>query len=334
MIDAVEDGGTVWIDDGDYGPVEVRGRSGVVLIAESGARPKIQGLDFDTGVALFVVESDNIVISGLDITNALAGVYIHGSTNVRFEANRVYSTGQEAIAVQERSTMIDIIGNEIFSTGQREGRSNSGTPFSNFGEGIYLGSAGRLPDGEPDTSSDIRIRNNVIYDVTAEAIDIKPFAANVLVETNVIYDVDTSTSGAVVTGIGTNPTTDLNIVIRGNVIHSVTRTSPYSDGNGIVISGPAEVYANVVYSTQHFGILVDRNTMALEPSSVTVRNNVVRSAGSEAIAQHSEPDNMDIVFVDNSTQPDGISDLADAPEVAEAQAEALRLLDLALAQGE
>ena len=321
-LGAVADGGTLWLGDGDFGPVEVRNRRQLAIAAYGGATPTISGLGLDVGIGLLVVDSENITITGVDVTNSLAGVYIHRSSHVQFEANRVFSTGQEAIAVQQNSTEIDIVNNEIFSTGAL------GAPFSNFGEGIYIGSAaGMLDDGSRDNSSAVRIRSNIIHDVTAEAIDIKPFAADVLVEANLIYDVDTATSGAVVTSIGTYPTPDLGIVIQGNVIHSVNRTSSYRDGNGIVVSGPAEVYANVVYQTQHFGILVDRNTQSTEPSQVIIRNNVVRSAGVEAVGQHSDPAGLEIVIEDNSTEADVISQLGDSFDVEAAQIEAQRLLD-------
>ena len=288
-------GGTIEMGAGQYGSQLVSGVRGTsrrpIIIRSSDQRAVLTNDNYNQGAALTIKGSNHVVVEGLIAKSSLWGMRVEGSTDIALIKNTVTDIGQEAIHVGT-SSFVDIVDNEISHTGLRPGSNASGTPYANFGEGIYIGCS-----CAGDTTHDIRISGNEISFTTAEAIDLKPWAYNLLVETNKIHDVSTATSGAVVLGIGVRHYDDPNAVIRNNMIWNVTRTSRWTDGNAISLSAPATVYNNVIWNTQHRGIWVDSNFVNREARNVYIFNNTVMNSGMAGI-QVSEGGNDSVTIVE------------------------------------
>ncbi len=100
--------------------------------------------------------------------------------------------------------------------------SRCGAVSPRFGEGVYVGYG---KEQWVDETHDITVRNNEIYDLGSEAVDIKTGSRNVIVEDNFIHDVGGIRGGVITAhyGIDPNPSPDeLDlVVIRRNRIWNV-----------------------------------------------------------------------------------------------------------------
>jgi hypothetical protein len=105
---------------------------------------------------------------GFTVRNGQKGVMADGSQGSVIAGLTVHSIGDEAIHLRRHSTDNAVIGNTISDTGLRRDK---------FGEGVYIGTAESnwcdISDCKPDNSDRNVIQDNTIFDVTAEAIDIK-----------------------------------------------------------------------------------------------------------------------------------------------------------------
>lgn len=301
-LSLVAPGGTVIFHGGSYPPIEIIGRTDLSLRSREGDEVTIVGTGFDRNSGILISDSDGITVDGIDVTQVLWGIWIETSSAVLVTRCDIYDIGQEGVVVKKNSDTVDVIENVIRSTGLRPGEG-AVRPFSHFGEGIYIGNAGPLDDGSWDRTTGVRVVGNHIYDTTAEAVDVKPWADNILIEANLVHDVDTATSGAIVVSIGEVVTDAAEVTIRGNVLHSITRTSPYRDGNAIVASAPASVIGNVIWDVEHFGILVDRNLATSSSGTLLVRDNVILTAGVEPIARHDDSGSVPVSVLDNELGP-------------------------------
>lgn len=258
-IDKANPGDAIYICSGHYDAIVIDGKRGTasqpILVAAYPGHEQavsISTATYDRGAAIKIKESAYIVIRGLKATKSLWGIYVTNSHNVTLSSNIVDNIGQEAIRFREDSSYGEIVNNTISNTGQRKG-------FSQYGEGIYLG-AGR-PNYPGEAASEILIRGNEISHTTAEAIDIKSFVHNVVVEENIIHDINTARSGAIVVGINATDESDFtnsdNVVIRNNTIQNISRTSQWLDGNAIKVQSSATIQGNKISNYQHRGIFVE-----------------------------------------------------------------------------
>ncbi len=281
-----EPGDTLLFAAGRYGPLVIEGREDLEIrgLGEGDATFSSGSYEVDAGI--HVRDSSMIVIVGLAVRESLWGVQVERSSDVAIDRLDISDLGQEAIHVWDNSTRVSITRNTISDTGNRPG-DNGRFPYSTFGEGIYLGSGSVLGDGTNDETSDVLVEANLIERTSAEAIDIKPFVRNVTVTDNVVRDVATATSGAVVVGIGPKVYPDPSVVISRNVILDVSRTSQFRDGNAIRVSSPALVAENIVIGAQHHGIVVDDQSDAEGSGLIRIVDNLVARTGLEAISDQS-----------------------------------------------
>ena len=118
-------------------------------------------------------------LHGFSITWAQKGLVVDSAEHVTVEALTVHGVGDEGIHLRKNTTDSLVTGNEIFDTGNRREK---------FGEGVYIGSSdanwGALTGGQPDRSDRNTVSGNVIYDTTAEAVDIKEGTADGVVTGN------------------------------------------------------------------------------------------------------------------------------------------------------
>ncbi|MEO3860874.1 right-handed parallel beta-helix repeat-containing protein [Acrocarpospora sp. B8E8] len=132
-----------------------------------------------SGYGLHLVGADWWHLYGFTVTNAQKGVIVDGSAHVTVEGLAVHGVGDEGIHLRTFTTDSLVTGNVVFDTGNRREK---------FGEGVYIGSSdanwGVLTGGQPDASDRNTVTGNTIYDVTAEAIDIKEGTSDGIVSGN------------------------------------------------------------------------------------------------------------------------------------------------------
>jgi hypothetical protein len=255
-IELVAPGGTIALLPGTYPPIEIsniHGTEDEPIRVRASPGTIFTDIDLRTGAAVMIENSSHLELSGITVRNALWGIYVSSSNNIRLLANDVAEIGQEAIRVNNGSHTVTIEGNRIADTGRR---SDIGIPN---GEGIYIGTG--TPAGV-DHVRDVLIRNNTIERTTDEAIDVKRPSTGIHIIGNEISDVVTNTSGAVVIHLNGDDELDPDIRIAQNVIRNVTRSSPFRDGNCIVVQTTVTVVNNILHGCEHRGIYV-RGTVGL-----------------------------------------------------------------------
>jgi len=281
------DPGTIFaFASGQHDTVELDNVNGtssrpIVLAAADPSNPPVFSSGrYDQGAGVLVENSSHVVLRDLATRKTLWGIRVAGSDNVDIEGANINDVGQEGIRVTQRSSHVSITGSTIQNTGQRPGTHSSGDPYSLFGEGIYLGTGN-------DTSDEvhhIEVRNNRISQTTSEAIDVKQPVHNVTVANNTISNIRTATSGAIAVHVQKNwSASNPNIVISGNNISNVTTTSPYRDGNAILVGSSATITGNTISNAQHYGIRIDDAGSQGGNIRAEIRNNSIRSSGVDGI---------------------------------------------------
>lgn len=273
-VDRATAGDEILIKAGTYSPVRIKNKNAtksnpIAIVAAPGDEGKvvISSGAYDRGAGISIENSSNIIVEDLKVTKSLFGIYLKESKNITIRDNKVYDIGQEAIHVSKNSSYVDIIDNTITDTGNRFGR---------YAEGIYLGTGSK----SGDRTNQIEIRGNDISNTMSEAIDIKPYVSNVVVENNLIHDIKTGTSGALVIGLkqgysGGNFTNADNVIVRNNQFWNISTSSPWNDGNAIRARSAATIYNNAIWNYQHRGIFIDR---APSDNQIEIYHNTVYRA--------------------------------------------------------
>ncbi|MFT7475347.1 MAG: hypothetical protein ACI81L_002285 [Verrucomicrobiales bacterium] len=271
-------GDTINILPGTYDRIVIDGKQQLTIRAPERGVTLTSGM-YERFAGVLVENSSDIVVEGLAVTKSLWGIRVLASTRISIQYNSVFDIGQEGIHVLGRSTDVTIEGNRVDLTGQREG-NNGVLEFADLGEGIYLGTGGRLADGTFDDVSNIRVIGNEISNTSAEAIEIKASVFDVVVRDNLVHDIDVHSGAAVSIGRGTR-SYDANVIVENNAIWNVTTRNQWKDGIGIRVSSPATVTANVIWNVEHYGIKIDTELRSVD-GAVDIRNNLIFDAGIEA----------------------------------------------------
>lgn len=176
------------------------------------------------------------------------GVFYRGNTGspgapARIAGNTVTDTQDGHIAVRAAwgdpstvSAYVDVFNNSISGSPGNSGQS----------EGVYLGD-GSLP-GQTDRTHHIRVYGNEIFDLTSDAVDIKPGVTDFQVTDNYIHDLDFHSvpccpvaAISVLYGIDPVPggfTNNANGIIANNRIENLNRLRAISVGyGGVLVEG-------------------------------------------------------------------------------------------------
>ncbi len=274
---------------GEHRPIQVSNLRGdpdnpiVITAADKNNPPTFTDNSYAGDAGIQLSDSANVTISNIIVRNSLWGIRIDdASVGIDIDAVTIDDIGQEAIRVAEHSSYVTIRNSTIKNTGRRPGTADDGTPFSLFGEGIYLGTG--KDDG--DEVHHVTIEGNSISQTTTEAIDIKQPVRDVLIVNNTIRDIRTGTSGAIAIHIerdyaATNP----NIWVSDNSISNITTNSGSRDGVGIVVGSSVDIVGNTISNTQHYGIRIDDDGSHGHRITANVRNNTISNAGIRALHQ-------------------------------------------------
>ena len=274
---------------GEHQPIRVSNLRGdrdhpiVITAADKNNPPTFTDNSYAGRAGIHLSDSANVTISNIVVRRAMWGIRIDdASVGIHIDAVTIDDIGQEAIRVAERSSYVTISNSTIKNTGRRPGTTDDGTPFSLFGEGIYLGTG----KDNRDEVHHITIEGNTISRTTTEAIDIKQPVRDVVVANNTIRDIRTGTSGAIAIHIerdfaATNP----NIRISGNTIANISTNSGSRDGVGIVVGSSVDIIGNTIRNTQHYGVRIDDNGSKGHLITANVRDNTISNAGIRAVHQ-------------------------------------------------
>ncbi len=249
-LEVLNPGGVIVFGPGTYPPLRLVGLSGSVetpIRIEGSEDVEFRGEGYRADAGVLIRDSQHIEIAGMRVRFVLWGVYIENAHHITVRGLDISDIGQEGIRIKGGSTNVRIDSNVVADTGRRtdNGRAN--------GEGIYVGTGS---PGGVDLVDQVVIINNRVMRTTDEAIDIKRPATNIDIIGNVISDVVTNTSGAIVIHLNGDRDDDPNINIERNVIRDVTRSSSFRDGNCIVSQVGIRIVNNVLHNCQHRGIFL------------------------------------------------------------------------------
>ena len=274
---------------GEHRPIKVSNLRGdpdhpiVITAADKNNPPTFTDNSYSDRAGIHLSNAANVTISNIIVRKSMWGIRIDdASVGIDIDAVTIDDIGQEAIRVAEHSSYVTIRNSTIKNTGRRPGTADDGTPYSLFGEGIYLGTG----KDDRDEVHHIIIEGNTISRTTTEAIDIKQPVRDVLVANNTIRDIRTGTSGAIAIHIqrdfaATNP----NIGITGNTIANISTNSGSRDGVGIVVGSSVDIIGNTISNTQHYGVRIDDDGSHGHLITANVRDNTISNVGIRAIHQ-------------------------------------------------
>ena len=254
----------------------------VLTAADKNNRPVFTDGGYTARAGIEVTGSSNVAIAYLDVRKSMWGIRVEGSSGIVIDAARVSDIGQEGIRVTQRSSWVTIRNSVISGTGRRSGTASDGQSYSLFGEGIYIGSG----QDSSDEVHHIVISGNDISQTGTEAIDVKAPAHDVEITKNVIHDIQTGTSGAIVVHlkddyVATNP----NIRVTYNKISNISTNSGHRDGVGVVIGSSVDVIGNTIRNTAHYGIRIEDKGSQGGKITVNIVDNTFASNGQGAIWQ-------------------------------------------------
>lgn len=139
----------------------------------------LDGGAIDNGYVFHLKSASYWHLIGFTVTNGQKGVMTDASLGSVIEALTVTEIGDEGIHLRSGSSDNVVTGNTISRTGLRNPK---------FGEGVYVGSAESnwcdISNCEPDRSDRNLIEGNVIFETTAESVDIKEGTAGGVVRGN------------------------------------------------------------------------------------------------------------------------------------------------------
>jgi hypothetical protein len=238
--------------------------------------------------ALDITFVNHVHVVGVRVRNSQFGIrFINAegtsAAPLRLSASTITTIGEIGLAVigdyidfaPTRHLVVE--GNTISETGKKAG----------FGEGIYIGNGGHA---WVDLTSDIVIRDNEIFHVPSEAIDIKPATRRITVEGNRIHDLWPHHSAAIMaiyTNGAPNPEPDVHseIVVRDNRIWNVNLADvPEANDRAIWVGhGGVEVTGNLIWGMRdnqaEAEAIVVYSPAPFGPHPVVIRDNVLWSRG-------------------------------------------------------
>lgn len=295
-IGQISSGDTLYVKAGTYNEnVFINRPSGTpgtptMLQTFPGHTVTILGNGVDTG-RVKIADTSFITFDGFIITNFNQGLFIDNSHNIIVQNVTVHNVGQEGIHVRLDSSFVTIQDSTVHDTRQWQ--------FN--GEGIYIGTGS---GGPLDNTNNITIKNNEIFNVRDEAIELKPGTHDCIVDGNLIHEAGTdpawpATDGA---GIEVNQATagvqnwpaNPNHIIRNNTLHNSKTAIRAGTGS--------TVYNNLIYDIPDpfFGIYInniagDANTRMIYHNTVDVPDAraIVVNAGTADIKNNIGPATTD-----------------------------------------
>ncbi len=239
-------GDTITLADGTYAGSSIHlgsyyatfglARSGTAtapITIQGSANAIIDGNGTSGRYAFEMYGASYAVIRGITFNNASKGLVLDGSSNNTIDGVTISNTGAEGIHFRAMSANNTLENSTISDTGVQQPQ---------FGEGIYIGSAGDnnwtvYACDQPDTSDHNSILYNTVLRARAESIDIKEGTTGALIDHNTFIGDESATPPA---PSGEN-SADSWMDVKGNddVITNNTGTNSLNQGFEVHAPVPA-----------------------------------------------------------------------------------------------
>ena len=246
-------GDTLYVRAGFYNEnVYINGPAGTavaptIIRAYPGQTVTIVGAGASSG-RVMIANTSYITFEGFTITNFNQGLFVDNSHYITVQNNRVHHVGQEGIGVHLDSSFITIQNNRVHDTRQ----------WQYNGEGIYIGHGSTA---SRDNTNHVTIRNNTVYNVADEGIELKSGTHDCIVEGNDVPQalLNPLYSGSGAGTIEVSESNNGNQVWNSNPNHIVRNNIVHDTKLGIRAGTGVTVFNNVIYSISGTfpGIYVD-----------------------------------------------------------------------------
>jgi len=123
-----------------------------------------------------IANTSHITFDGFAMTNFNQGLFVESASYITVQNCSVYNVGQEGIHIKLNSSYVTIQNCTIHDT--RAWQYN--------GEGIYVGTA--ATQTPLDNTHHIKLRNNTIYNINDECIELKSGTHDSIIEGNTMYN--------------------------------------------------------------------------------------------------------------------------------------------------
>ncbi|MDN4481453.1 right-handed parallel beta-helix repeat-containing protein [Demequina muriae] len=221
-LDDASAGTVIWLEDGTYEgefTIDVSGEAGRPIWLCGSQAAVLVGEGHVGGYGLHLDHVSHVRLHGFGVTRSQKGVMVDGGDRVVIELLTVHDIGDEAIHLRAHTQDSVVRGNSISDTGNRREK---------FGEGVYVGSAESnwcsVTSCLPDRSDRNLVEGNVIFDVTAEAVDVKEGTTGGTVRGNAFDGSSLTEDGA-----------DSWVDIKGNAWRIVGNAGAHSSQDGFQV---------------------------------------------------------------------------------------------------
>jgi hypothetical protein len=255
-LSRMEGGERLLVKGGTYSEVfDIYGPSGTeasptVVQAYPGQTPIFSGPGINHQ-ANSINATSYFILDGLTITNYQIGLDIGGDGAADHIVVRnlvIHDVGNHALSVHYDSSYVTLEGNTVHDTGL----------YTENGEGFYVGRGDSAP---VDNTNHVTIRNNVLYNIKDEAVELKIGTHDCVVENNTIYSANKSGDSY---GLG-GGAIEVNEAV-GSVQHYdanpnqlVKNNTVYDTAIAIRAGTGCLVYNNVIWGITDSGIKVTNN---------------------------------------------------------------------------
>ncbi|MBS0209641.1 MAG: right-handed parallel beta-helix repeat-containing protein [Planctomycetes bacterium] len=250
-------GDVVCFDAGTYPPLQIvdkRGTRDQPIVFQS-VPGKEREATFssgrrDAGVGIIVESCEYVEVRNLRVTESQKGIDCWSVSNCVIRGNQLEQLGQEALHVGRKHTYDDtkqftgpashhvqLLGNKVNGTGKDK---------EEYGEGIYIGTGAFLGD---DTH-DVLLEGNILHDISAEGVELKPGTHDLIVRGNCIFNTHHHYNAAITVAIEGVPAGNGNYLIENNLVWDVKKVEHSVAGIGLG-HGNAVLRNNIVWSVQN-----------------------------------------------------------------------------------
>ncbi|TWT48008.1 hypothetical protein Pla22_50080 [Rubripirellula amarantea] len=282
-------GSRIVVAEGRYSPLRFEGLKGsesapILIEAQNRSEGSESGTvvssgNFKGGTGLTLVKCQHVILSGFEVTKTQKGIGVHSCSHCIIKDNWLHDLGQEAIHVGRGPTNsgdnpftgpeshhVRVANNKISSTGKS---------IAIYGEGIYIGT-GAI---RGDHSHDIVVEDNVLTDISAEAIELKPGTYNLIVRGNKISNTHHEYNAAITVCVEGTTSNNGNYLIENNVIRDIKKVR-YGVAGIAIGHGNAIIRNNQISDIDGgIGIQVYRRFQNEDALKVELTNNTVRANG-------------------------------------------------------
>jgi hypothetical protein len=243
--------------------------------------------DRAAGIGLSLEQCSHVVVRGMTITNSQKGIDVQSCRHCVVSNNSLTDLGQEGIHVGRLHTYddtkqflgpasehVEVVENRIIGTGKVK---------AIYGEGIYIGTGAF----EGDDTHDVLIERNVLNDISAEGIELKPGTTNLIVRGNQISNTHHEYNAAITIAIEGTGSPDGNYLVEHNRIWNIKKVQ--HGVAGIAIGhGNAIIRNNLIWNIEGgIGIRVYQTFRNPESLTLTLeRNTVIAGEPGESFTLH------------------------------------------------